>query len=230
MAIWERFWVGKRNFEIDLVELFASMTDGESFEGAHHNAPPGRELLLPLTPKGYGLKALSAQFLPEVSAQGIEIDVFDTAVKDVVVSPFCHPFGFADMAPVGGPVTGSPEAVPFHEGLKQMDRVMIDFKPILRDSFGIEGEYPGCQALDRYPGQDEEASVVGQEMQVPNFADLVPTDESFSGAHSPGCRTPSKTSDGSFPQESHVFEMSADDLAIAQIVKASYEAIVEGFK
>jgi len=46
MAVWEGFRVGKKNFEIDLVELFANMTNGESFEGAHHNAPPGQEFAL----------------------------------------------------------------------------------------------------------------------------------------------------------------------------------------
>ena len=153
MAIRERFLVGKGNFGIDLVELFANMSNGESFEGAHQNAPSGRELPLPLTPKGYGLKPLSAHFLPEVSAQGVEIDVFDAAVKPMLVPFFGHSFGFTHMDPVGGLVAGSPEALPFHEGFEQVDGVVVGFEPIVGDPFGIEGEDPGCQALDRDPGR-----------------------------------------------------------------------------
>ena len=230
MAIWESFWVGKRNFEIDLVEFFANMTNGESFEGAHHNAPPGRELRLPPTSKGYGLNPLSAQFLPEASTQRIEIDVFDAAVQQVVVPSFSHPFGFTHMDPVGGPVAGSPEAVPFHEGFEQMDGVMIDFEPIVRDPFGIDGEYPGCQALDGDPGQDEEAGVIGQEVQIPYPGGMVPSNEDLSGVDSPGGRSPSQAGDRSFADKNHVFEMAAHDLPIAEIVIASHEAVVEGFK
>lgn len=230
MAIWERFWVGKRNFEIDLVEFFANMTNGESLEGAHHNAPPGRECQLPLTPKGYGLNSLFTQFLPEASAQGIDIDVLDAAVKPVFVPFFGHPFGFAGVYPVGGPVAGAFEAVPFHESFEQMDGVMIGFEPIGRDPLGIEGENPGGQAFDRYPRQDEEASVVGQEVQISYPGGMVPSDEGLSGLHSPGGRSPSQTGHRSFLDKSHVFEMAAHDLPIAEIVIASHKAVVEGFK
>jgi len=230
MAIRERFLVGKGNFGIDLVELFANMSNGESFEGAHQNAPSGRELPLPLTPKGYGLKPLSAQFLPEVSAQGVEIDVFDAAVKPMLVPFFGHSFGFTHMDPVGGLVAGSPEALPFHEGFEQVDGVVVGFEPIVGDPFGIEGEDPGCQALDRDPGQDEEAGVVGQKVQVFDLGGVIPSDESFPGTYPPGGRPPAQTGDGSFPDKSHVFEMAAHDLAEAQIVIASHEAVVEGLQ
>ena len=118
MAIWERFWLGKRNFEIDLVEFFASMANGESFEGAHHNAPPGRECQLPLTPKGYGLNSLFTQFLPEASAQGIDIDVLDAAVKPVFVLLEYIGMPAAQFGPIGEQglplgAIGPPDADPY---------------------------------------------------------------------------------------------------------------------
>lgn len=230
MAIGEGFWVSKRNFEIDLVEFFANMTNGESFEGAHHNAPPGRELPLPLTPKGYGFKPLSAQFLPEVSTQRIEIDVFDDAVRQVSMPSFSHPFGFTHTDPVGGLIAGSPETVSFHKGFQQMDRVMVDFEPILSNPFDVEGKDSGCQAFDGNPGQDEKAGVVGQEVQIPYLGGMVPSNEGLSGVHPPGGRSPSQTSDRSFIDKSHVFEMASHDLPVAQIVKASHQTVVERFE
>jgi hypothetical protein len=229
VAVWKGFRVGKRNFEIDLVEFFANMLDGESFERAHH-APPGRELQLPLTPKGYGLKPLSAQFLPEVFRERVEIDVFNAAVKPVVMSPFSHSLGFTHMDPVGGLVAGSPEAVPFHKGFKQVDREMVDPEPILRDSFGIEGEELGGQAFDGNPGQDEKAGVVSHHGEVFHFCHRVPADELFSAPDPPGGRPPSQTGHRSFPEKSHIFEMAAHDLPVAKIMVPIEEAGIEGLE
>jgi hypothetical protein len=228
MAVWEEFWVGKRNFEIDLVEFFANMTNGESFEGAHHNAPPGQELPLLPNPKAcfYGFSPLPTKFRPPVLSERIEIDVFDAAVKQVVVPSFSHSLGFTRMDPVGGLVAGSPEAVPFHEGFEQVDRMMIDLAPIVGDRLDIEGKDPGSQAFDGNPGQDEEAGVVGHHGQVFHFCSMAPTDEFFSALDPPGGRSPSQTGHRSFTDKSHVFEMAAHNLPVAKIMVPINEAAI----
>jgi hypothetical protein len=232
MQVGERFLVGKRNFEIDLVEFFANMTDGESFEGAHQNAPPGRECQLPLTPKDYSYRfsPLSGQFFPEVSAQRIEIDILDAAVKQVLMPSFGHPFGLSGTDPVGRLVAGPPETISLHKSFQKMNGIVINPDPIGRDPFGIEGEDLRCQALQRNPGKHEETGIVDHHGEVSHFSGLIPTDELFSTLDSPGSRSPSKTSDRSFADESDVFEMAADDLPVAEIMIASDEAVIEGLK
>jgi hypothetical protein len=230
MAVREGFRVGKRNFEIDLVELFANMSNGESFEGAHHNAPPGRELPLPLTPKGYGLNSLSTQFLPEVCAQGIGIDIFDAAVKEVIVPSFSHSLGFADMDPVGGLVARPPEAGSFHKSFQKKKGMVVSPDPISRDPFGVEGKDLRCQALHRNPRQDEKSGVVGHHVQIVHFGGSAPTDELFSALYPPGSRPPTQASNGSFAKKSDVFEMAAHDLPVAEVMIASDEAVIEGLK
>jgi hypothetical protein len=230
MAVWEGFCVGETNFGIDLVELFANMTNGESVEWAHHNVAPGQELALLPASKGYRLSSLFAQFFPEVSSQRIEIDILDAAVKQVQMPSFGHPFGLSGMDPVGRLIAGPPKAISFHKSFQKMNGMVVSPDPISRDPFGVEGEDLGCQALQRNPGKHEKAGIVDHHVEVSHFCGLVPTDELFSALNSPGSRSPSKTSDGSFADESDVFEMTADDLPVAEVMIASDEAVIEGLK
>lgn len=206
------------------------MSNGESFEGAHHNAPPGQDLSLLPTAKGYGLNSLSTQVLPEVSAQWIEIDVFDAAVKQVVMPSFGHSLGFTHTDPVGGLVARSPEAGPFHKSFQKMKRVVVGPDPISRDPFGVEGDDLRCQALHGNPGQDEKSGVVGHHMQIVHFRGSAPTDELFSALYPPGSRPPSKASNGSFVKESDVFEMAAHDLPVAEVMVTCDETVIEGLE
>ena len=58
---------------------------------------------------------------------------------------------------------------------------------------------------------------------------LVPADEGLAGFYRPGGGTPSQTGDGSLPDEGHVLEMLADDLAVTEIMMFTDETVVEGF-
>jgi len=224
--------VGNRNFEIDLVEFFASMTNGESFEGAHQNAPPGQELaLLPNSRDcSYRFSSLFAQPFPEVSAKRIKIDVFDAAMKQVVMPSFGRSLGFTHMDPVGSLVAGSPEAVLFHESFQEVDRVMVEREPISRNPFGVKGENPRSQAWDKDPGEHKKAGVLGQKVQISYSGDGVPSNEGLSGFDSPGSGAPSQTSHRAFTDKSDVFEVAAHDLPVTEVMITSHEAVIEGLK
>lgn len=84
------------------------------------------------------LPGLTRQFLPEVFPQRIQINVLNLTVEQMVMTPLGGPFGLSDPDPVGGFITGSLESIFLNKGFKQINVMIIDFEPILRDSPGIE--------------------------------------------------------------------------------------------
>lgn len=152
-------WVRKQNFGIDLVEFCANMIYGESFKRGHHNGSPGQEH--PLLPNLFNVYSLgSTKFLPEVFPQGIDINILDGSMKKMVMASFGGPFGFPQTEPVSGSITSAQETLLFDEGFQKDNRIVIDSKPVGRDSMGIEGQNLGSQAFDFDPGQNEEAGVI----------------------------------------------------------------------
>jgi len=59
-------------------------------------------------------------------------------MEQMVMTPFCSPLSLAHPDPVGGLVTGTLEPLLFHEGLEQVNVMVINVESILRDSSGIE--------------------------------------------------------------------------------------------
>ena len=55
------------------------------------------------------------------------------------MSPFSGAFGLPHANPVGSLIASSEEAVSFHEGFEEIDWLLVDRRPILRDSAGIHG-------------------------------------------------------------------------------------------
>jgi len=143
---------------------------------------------------------------------------------------FSHSLGFTHMDPIGGLVARPTEAISFHKSFQKMKGMVVSPDPIGRDPFDVEGEDLRCQTLHRNPRQDEKSGIVGHHVQIFNFGGSVPTDELFSALYPPGSRTPTETRNGFVVDKGDVFEMAAHDLPVAEVVIASDEAVIEGFK
>jgi hypothetical protein len=63
------------------------------------------------------------------------------------------------------------------------------------------------------------------------FFDLIrPADELIPARNPPGRGAPAETGDDLAVKKGHIFKVSANDLAIAQVVVAMDEAVIEGFE
>ena len=232
MELREGCLVGKGNFGIDLVELFANMSNGESFERAHHHVPPGQELaLLPHSKELWGFSLLPTKLRPPMLPERIEIDVFDPAVKQVIVTAFGDSIGCTHMDPICSFVTSALESIPLNESLQKMNGVLVEVLPVGGDPSGAEGEKPGCEAFYGDPGEDEESSVVGKKVEVFDLGWLIPADELISCPDPPGGRSPSETGKGPLCViKGDILEVAADDLAVAEVVAPVDKSVVEGLE
>ena len=68
--------------------------------------------------------------------------------------------------------------------------MIVNSEPILSDSLGVKSQDFRGQIFDGDPGEDEEPSVIGYEMQVFLFGRFVPSDEGVAGFDGPGGRSP----------------------------------------
>jgi hypothetical protein len=148
----------------------------------------------------------------------------------MLMPSFGDAFGLANQNPVGGFVASPSKPVSFHKGLEQMDRVVIGLKPIKGYPSGAQGQNFRGQTFNRNPGKHEKSDIIDHQVEVVFPRCCIPADEKISGLHPPGSRAPAKAGHRPILQESDVFEMSTDNLAISQIMVPVYEAVVERLK
>ena len=79
-------------------------------------------------------------------------------------------------------------------------------------------------------GQDEESVILGDHMEIFFFDLIRPTDELIPARNPPGRGAPAETGDDLAVKKGHIFKVSANDLAIAQVVVTMDEAVIEGLK
>lgn len=101
-----------------------------------------------------------AEEFPKPGCQGIEVDVFDRyahgGISILATAPRCLP----NQLPIGGLITGAPEAVTFDKSFYQVERMPVFVLPIGADSFHDDGQQMACQMRYSDPGQDEKTGVV----------------------------------------------------------------------
>ena len=130
----------KGNLHIDFVEFLANMSNGELFKGVRHTVPLWAGGAAPAQPKKPFLIDSPTQFLPERPGNRIQINIFDSAMGQMLMAPFGGSFGFPCKDPIGGFIAGASKPVFFHEGLKEMDGMVIGLEPIGGDCPGTERE------------------------------------------------------------------------------------------
>jgi len=108
--------------------------------------------------------------------------------------------------------------------------MMINFEPVVGDSFGINGQELTREKLYRNPGQNEKPSVVDHEMEVFFFGGFVPPDQRFPGFDRPCSRSPAQACDRLLTDKGHILEMVPDNLTITQVMILLNQAVIEWFK
>ena len=67
-------------------------------------------------------------------------------------------------------------------------------------------------------------------MEVMFFDWIRPSDELIPAGHPPGRGAPAEAGDDLATEKGHIFKVSPNDLAIAQVVVTLNEAVIEGFE
>jgi len=136
----------------------------------------------------------------------------------------------SDIDPIGGLVGGAFEATLIDEGFEQVERMAKRGGPVLTEAFDIEGEELGSKVRDFNIGDNEEACILGDLMEILFFDLIRPTDELIPARNPPGRGAPAEAGDDLAVEKGHIFKVSANDLAIAQVVVTMDEAVIEGFE
>jgi hypothetical protein len=130
-----------------------------------------------------------AQGLPEVSGEGIEINVLHRHTEVIVTVLSGASFGLTDIEPVSCLVADALEAVAFDKGLSHVDGMTVFVHPILPDASKDPAKNMTGQMRNTNPGQDEEAGIVGHEYNVLSSCFRLPSDEDIARCTLPCCGT-----------------------------------------
>jgi len=170
--------VGKRDLRIDLIEPFANMVDGVLCEGIRHSIPLWAGGGAPAHPQNkVSFSFLPTQFLPELSSKRVQVNIFDSAVGQMLMPPFSDALGFSHQVPVSGFIAGASKPTFFHEGLKEMNGVVIDLKPIGGNPSDAKSQYFRGQTFDVDPGKHQKAGIIGHQMKIVFPRRSIPADE-----------------------------------------------------
>jgi hypothetical protein len=112
------------------------------------------------------VRAMDAELGSEGWVQGIEEYLLGVAMKAERPSIFGESLSGAEGDPVGGLVASAGEAIFIDEGFERREGMTHAIGPILGNTPGGLGEDVGGQMGDTDPGEDEEAAVVGDLMEV----------------------------------------------------------------
>lgn len=167
--------------------------------------------------------------LSKVFNQRVEEDRFNRTGKPVVDVPFASSLGETHMNPVGRLIAGSLESFVIHKGLQKDDRMVVDFLPVLWEDSDHSPQEVRCQMGNLDPGQDEEAGVLGNKMDVSISVIGLPSDEAIPRGHLPGCSSPAEASQRPPLMEGHILEVFSHGLTVTQVMAGLDESLMERF-
>lgn len=136
----------------------------------------------------------------------------------------------SDIDPIGGLIGGAFEATLVDEGFEQIEGMAKIGGPVPTEAFDIEGEEMGSKVRDFNIGENEEPCVLCNFMEILFFDEVGPTDELIPARNPPGRGAPAEAGDDLAVEKGHIFEVSANDLAIAQVMVTMDEAVIEWFE
>jgi len=126
------------------------------------------------------------ELVAEAAMEGIEEDFLDGEGIAMLGVEFATALSVADMDPVGGPIGSAGKTIFLDESLEENRAVAVARLPMGREAFGDTSEDARGKVVRSDPREDEEASIVGDEMEK-TFALLVgPTDELVTRSDFPG--------------------------------------------
>ena len=118
----------------------------------------------------------------------VDVDVFDGGQAAVPAIELASSLCFSDSNPIGGVVTGVPEAISLNKRLQQDGFMAVAFCPIVAQTFGGCGQNAGRRVPHVDPRKDQEPGVVGNAVQVAATALIVLADELVARGHFPSGR------------------------------------------
>ena len=127
------FLMGKRNLDIDFIQISANIVDGEFIEWVHHSLfDLGKVALAQITsPYLFWFTLPTLQQFAEIFTQRVPPHCFDGSIRLISLIIFAPAGGFTQIHPVGAFVTSSFKTFGINKGLKKINRVVVNFLPIL---------------------------------------------------------------------------------------------------
>jgi len=128
----EGFLVGKRNFNIDFIQIFDNITDGEFIKRVHHSLfDLGKVALAQITfPYLFWFALPTLQQFTKIFTQWIPPHCFDGPIGFFGLIIFAPASGLAQVSPIRGFVTGTQETFGINKGFKKINRMIVNSLPI----------------------------------------------------------------------------------------------------
>jgi hypothetical protein len=171
----------------------------------------------------------TSQDLPEIFSQWVTPDCLDGTIRLVGEIVFAPAGGQAKVLPIGSLVTGARESLRVNERLYEIDSVAIQRFPVRAYPVDNSGQHVRGKALHLNPGKNQEAGIVGYQVDVGATGGSIPSDETIATSNVSGRRTERATHYGPAPAENKILEMFADRLSVPQIVVLCDESVMELF-
>ena len=131
--------MGKRNFSIDFIQIFANITDGEFLKVVHHSLLDLGKVALAQIAFPYlswfRLLSLQQQFT-KIFTQRITPRCFYRPIRFFGMIIFTQPFGFTQVNPISGLVGYASETFSVDKGFKKIHRVVVNHLPIFGKVLG----------------------------------------------------------------------------------------------
>jgi len=172
---------------------------------------------------------MTSKEVSKVFNQRIKEYGFNGSRRLVVDIPFTSTLGESHLNPVGGLIAGARKSLAIHKGLQKDDGMVINSLPVPGEDSGHSAQQVRGQIGNLHPGKDEEASILGEEMDVSISVSRLPSDELIPAGHLPGCRPPAETGQRAALMEDHILKVLPDGLAVTQVMVGLNESLVEGF-
>jgi hypothetical protein len=138
------------------------------------------------------------------------------------------PLGLTDIDPVGCPITGALEAIPFHKGFQETNGMAVFLYPVAIDTPGDPSQDVTSQVWSPDPGQNQEPHVVGHQMKLCSSCRRIPADELIPGSALPGCRAKEKSGKGILlPVKNEVFDIFSYSTSKTEIMVPGKETLEE---
>ncbi len=149
-----------------------------------------------------------------------------------MVAPACRASGLAgkaprqpQRAPVGRAVTGAGKARGIDEGLGQQDRVSMHRLDVLGQPPQAQPQHPRGQVGHPAGRQDDEARVVGDQMQAPELMLRRPADPTVARGQLERARLPADQCEPSLAVHRNMAQALADDAVKRQVVVRRHQPV-----
>ena len=128
----EGFLVRKRNFNIDFIQIFDNIGDGEFLELVHHSLfDLGKVALAQITFPYLFLFTLPAlQQFTKIFTKRISPHCFDGPVRLLGLVIFAPASGLAQVSPISSPITGTLKTFGINKSFQKINRMVVKPLPI----------------------------------------------------------------------------------------------------